>query len=151
MSRLFGRLSPIKSLLKAFSSSDEVMECEACLTDAGVTVDISTSSALLFFSVYFSSLCCFFFSLSTLWPLFLLLPYPPFQTTSRKCTQRLTHKAQVTFSVSLLNLTGLCVSCHLHPTVYHIKHTLNNQDIGTLGSEMSDNFTELQRYDQHNN
>jgi len=64
MSRLFGRLSPIKSLLKAFSSSDEVMECEACLTDAGVTVDISTSSALLFFSVYFSSLCCFFLSLS---------------------------------------------------------------------------------------
>lgn len=63
MSRLFGRLSPIKSLLKAFSSSDEVMECEACLSDAGVTVDISTSSALLFFLSTFPP-CAGFLSLS---------------------------------------------------------------------------------------
>jgi len=110
MSRLFGRLSPIKSLLKAFSSSDEVMECEACLTDAGVTVDISTSSALLFFSVYFSSLCCFFFlSLHPLAPLSPLTLSSFSDYFKEMHTKTNTQGSSDIFSVSPQSNRSLCV------------------------------------------
>lgn len=109
MSRLLGRLSPIKSLLKAFSSSDEVMECEACLTDAGVTVDISTSSALLFFSVYFSSLCCFFLSVHPLAPLSPLTLSSFSDYFKERHTKTNTQGSSNIFSVSPLSKRSLCV------------------------------------------